>query len=84
MPIYDYICDQCGSEHRDIILPVNHAAPRCLICHTPMRKMLTVPAPAQYDENDSVDFDLTGEPVTYHTKGQLKEIAKRHGCELIQ
>jgi hypothetical protein len=59
-------------------VPVN-----CQKCGQTMKKDYQSMIPSvRYEANDSVDFNLTGHPIVYHTKGQLKEEAKKHGCSL--
>jgi putative FmdB family regulatory protein len=43
MPIYIYVCGDCGSRC-DLILPVNHEIPTCPVCDQPMRRRLSPPA----------------------------------------
>ena len=85
MPIYEYKCPQCRDERKSLFYHVQeeHKPPYCQNCGGMMVKDYQAMQPLPiYEENDSVDFNLTGHPITYHTKGQLKEIAKRHGCSL--
>jgi putative FmdB family regulatory protein len=32
MPIYEYICDNCGQEQHDVLLPVIHEPAKCPKC----------------------------------------------------
>lgn len=83
MPIYAFICAQCGSR-REVFYSasVNHLTV-CNKCDSIMKKDYKEMIPAYHDVAfDSVDYDLTGKPIPYSTKGQLREIAKRHGCRV--
>jgi hypothetical protein len=81
MPIYPFICHECGWEiEMHYKVDAEHIS-YCRNCSKPMVKNFKAMLPSiQYEQNDSVDIDLTGKPIVYHTKGQLKEIARQHGC----
>lgn len=80
MPFYDFICDKCGKEETAFFRMQEVHAFTCKICNLPMRKNYQKMVPLYQDVPvDSVDYDLTGEPIVYHSRGQLKRIAKEHG-----
>lgn len=82
MPQYDYICAFCNHKTTVIQPMEKQLRPMCPSCREPMKKDWSQ-APAYHDVPfDSVDFDLTGKPIVYHTRGQLKRIAKEHGCDV--
>jgi len=82
MPYYVYHCYICRHEITES-LPIQHTAPICEHCGNAMRKNFQKMIPAcHYEANDSVDYNLTGHPIVYHTKGQLKEEARKRGCTL--
>jgi len=83
VPIYEFCCPNCG-ENASIVFHVNdeHIA-NCSNCGAPMKKDYQSMIPVIHDVPvDSVDHDLTGKPIVYHTRGQLKKIAKEHGCSV--
>jgi putative FmdB family regulatory protein len=82
MPLYDFKCNRCGSEEELFLSVEDRSNATCLKCGHIMARVFNSPAAVQYDENDSIDFELTGEPIVYHTKGQIKRIAAQHGCVL--
>jgi DNA-directed RNA polymerase subunit RPC12/RpoP len=84
MPLFDYKCSHCGTELIDVLLrPGDTGTPDCIKCGSLMLKNYgTLKPVAIYEENDSVDYDLSHEPIVYHTKGQLKKIAAAHGCRI--
>lgn len=84
MPVYSYICS-CGHK-KDEFKPLrDHAIELiCTKCGEHMKKNYKAMIPAYHDVPvDSVEHDLGPHPIVYHTRGQLKEIAKQHGCEMI-
>jgi putative FmdB family regulatory protein len=84
MPVYAFLCPQCGDK-REIFRPVaeHYKGLGCRECGSEMHKDYKAMQPAYHDVNfDSVDFDVTGKPFVYHTRGQLKDYAKRHGVEV--
>lgn len=82
MPMYSYRCPACEAKVEVFQAMGNQIAPEC-DCGRRMVKDWARMVPAYHDVPfDSVDYELTGEPIVYHTRGQLKEIAKRHGCSV--
>jgi DNA-directed RNA polymerase subunit RPC12/RpoP len=83
MPNYEFICSQCKHEANTFFHCKDYHGINCPYCGTPMDKNYKKMIPAFHcEQNDSVDFNLTGHPIVYHTKGQLKEEAKKRGCTL--
>ena len=82
MPMYAYICPKCGdTQDKFFKHDENHFA--ICDCGEAMNKNYQEMLPAYHDVAfDSVDYDLTGEPIPYSTRGQLKAIAKQHGCRV--
>ncbi len=81
-PVFDFRCPVCDSKLTDVFTKFD-IYPDCPHCKTQMIKNFQTIRPLPiYEQNDSVDYNLTGHPIVYHTKGQLKEIAKQHGCSL--
>jgi hypothetical protein len=83
MPVYSYVC-QCGHKdekfwHLECYgVPVN-----CQKCGRTMKKDFPAMIPAFHDiPVDTLEQDITGIPTRVHTKGQLKRLAKEHGCEV--
>lgn len=82
MPDYVFKC-KCG--HRKDVYFCVHAEHKavCPKCGEEMRKDYQSMIPAYHDCSvDSVDTDLTGDPIVYHTRGQLRQIAKENGCRV--
>lgn len=82
MPTYVFRCE-CGNV-AEAYFHVNsdHTLP-CGKCGKQMKKDYKAMIPAYHDVPfDSVDIDLTGKPIVYHTRGQLKRIARQHGCSV--
>ena len=83
MPTYEFYCSKCGKEASAFFHSSAYHEINCSHCGTPMDKNYQKMLPAIHGEpNDSIDFNLTGHPIVYHTKGQLKEEAKKRGCSL--
>ena len=84
MPIYEFLCGHCGKEETAFFHMTDAAhIVVCPICKLPMRKNYQAMIPLYQDVPvDSIDYDLTGDPIRYHTRGQLKRIAKEHGCRV--
>jgi hypothetical protein len=85
MPVYSYKCPQCRDERKEVLYSVHskHIAPYCKNCGGMMIKSYQDMIPAIHDlPVDSIDMDITGKPIRFHTKGQLKRLAKEHGCEV--
>lgn len=81
MPFYEFICPKCGAEKQACFSVNGSHDVTCSQCGIAMKKNFQKMIPAYHDVPvDSVDTDLTGEPIVYHTRGQLKKIAKEHGC----
>lgn len=81
-PFYDFICTDCGRESM-MFYPAQADHTTHCECGVKMRKNFKKMIPAvQYEENDSVDWNLTGEPIRYNSMRSLKEIARKHGCEV--
>lgn len=82
MPFYDYICS-CGREEIAFFRLHENQIVICPVCQKAMKKDYKKMIPAYHDVPfDSVDTDITGEPIVYHTRGQLKRIAAEHGLEV--
>ena len=84
MPVYCFVCLDCNTNQevfKAVIESSQH--PSCPRCGKTMKKNYKVMLPSYHDVPvDSVDTDLTGKPIVFHTRGQLKKIAKQHGCEV--
>ena len=82
MPFYEFKC-KCGREETAFFhMNENHRV-ICPVCQKVMPKNYSKMIPSYHDVPfDSVDMDLTGEPIVYHTRGQLKKIAREHGCSV--
>lgn len=81
MPIYAMRCD-CGNKE-DIFRHNSDSHIHACICGKIMKKDWQAMRPAYHDVPvDSIDTDLTGKPIVYHTRGQLKALAKQHGCSV--
>lgn len=83
MPVYAFICPVCR-EKAERFFHMDESHKVLCSCGQPMVKDFRGMAPALHglELTNSVDYDLTGDPIVYHTRGQLKEIAKQHGCEV--
>ncbi len=82
MPIYAFICPVCRKE-AEVFFNMDDSHQVQCSCGQDMKKDYGSMQFAYHGvPNDSVDYDLTGKPIPYSTRGQLKEIAKRHGCEV--
>lgn len=83
MPIYEFLCSSCGKTASAFFHSDAHHNINCSGCGYPMKKNYQAMIPAvKYEENDSVTTHLTGEPIRYNSLRGLKEIAKKHGCEV--
>lgn len=83
MPIYPFICPKCKGTIETFFHSSAYHEVNCPHCGTPMDKHYQKMIPAViYEENDSINYDLDHKPIVYHTKGQLKRIAKEHGCHM--
>lgn len=84
MPVYCYICE-CGRT-KELFRPFSeYDQPTGCECGRTMRKDIAKQASGQgyFDVPfDSVDYDLTGRPIPYKTRGELKRIAAKHGCDV--
>ena len=84
MPAYAFKC-KCGHKAEAFFcINDDHTLP-CGECGKNMKKDYREMIPAYHDVAvDSVDIDLLGpdKPVVYHTRGQLRKIAKQHGCSV--
>jgi len=43
MPIYDYKCQYCDNEEKNMILPIDHGIQYCDKCEMPMNQQLSPP-----------------------------------------
>jgi len=83
MPVYAFKCPKCGYKDELSLLVWEPHIAICPRCEAFMKKNYQEMIPAYHDVPvDSVDTMLTGEPIRYHTKGQLKKLAKKHHCEV--
>ena len=83
MPIYEFLCPNCGDEAKAFFKMTDDHEYTCPMCNIPMKKDYSKMIPLYQDVPvDSVDYDLTGDPIRYHTRGQLKRIAREHGCRV--
>jgi putative FmdB family regulatory protein len=81
MPNYDFICGNCGSNETHFFHMEEEHTVDCENCGAPMSKDYAKMIPAYHDVPvDSIDMDITGKPIRFHTKKQLKQIAKDNGC----
>ena len=82
MPFYEFKC-QCGREETVFYHMLDNHITICPVCQRVMIKDFTKMIPMYQDVPvNSVDFDITGKPIVYHTRGQLKKIAKEHGLSV--
>ena len=83
MPLYCHKCEGCGHKDETYQCREIRFAPICPECGKLMvRDWQAEGFTVQDVPIDSVDFDLTGKPLVYHTRGQLKKIARQHGCRV--
>lgn len=83
MPIYVYKCDSCGLKIEKLLPMRMYATKFTCSCGKMLKKdYKAMKSHIRCEANDSVDYDLTGKPIVYHTKGQLRKIAKQHGCRI--
>jgi putative FmdB family regulatory protein len=84
MPFYDFRCDECGFKQTKFYSVNDDHTTGCPSCYSDMKKDYKSMIPAYHDcAVDSVDHDMGHEPFVYHTKGQLRDEAKRRGLELV-
>ena len=84
MPAYAFICG-CGHKDEAYFGINGDHALICDKCGKDMKKDYRQMIPAYHDTPvGSVDIDLLGpyKPIVYHTRGQLRKIAKQHGCSV--
>ncbi len=83
MPVYAFICN-CGNKKEVFYYANDNHLTICEKCNNIMNKNYKEMIPAYHDVPiNSVDYDLTGNPIYYSTKGQLKAIARKHGCSVV-
>jgi hypothetical protein len=82
MPIYPFYC-VCGRTKEEFRHVAEYDRPCVCDCGSAMSKDFSALQPAYLDVPfDSVDYDVTGKPFHYSTRGQLKAYAKAHGKEV--
>lgn len=82
MPFYEFKCG-CGREETVFFHMNDRHLVICPACQKVMPKNYQKMIPAYFDVPfDSVDMDITGKPIVYHTRGQLKKIARSHGLDV--
>jgi len=82
VPLYDLICHNpaCGHRERDYFKHLHDPLPQCPKCHEPMQVDWQGNAPAVHDFKKYAGLwnDITHEPIEIRSRGQLKEVCKRH------
>lgn len=82
-PFYEFVCHKCSLEETYFFHINDKQEANCKMCGDSMSKNWQKMIPLYQDVPvDSVDYELTGDPIRYHTRGQLKRIAKEHGCSV--
>lgn len=83
MPMYAFRCPDCNKDMDKFFHVNDEHKVVCPGCGQGMKKNYGAMSFAYHDVPvDSVDTELTGDPIVYHTRGQLKRIAKEHGCSV--
>lgn len=83
MPVYAYICPECGDKQEIFRGLSDYAKETRCVCGAIMNKDFSKSVPAYHDVAfDSVEHDMPGGAFVYHTRGQLKAEAKRRGLEI--
>lgn len=91
MPIYDFVCPECGHKENDVAQSYNKPHPVCLEC----RNVPPFPRMKKDYRNFSIsngtqkkksiwDDDLTGAMTEYGSYQELERTAAKRGSELVK
>jgi len=79
MPLYDFLCDQCGNKE-ERYAKMDERQAECPTCQGAMRRLITTRINLQTDYASSsfVTPDITGTPVRITSRKQMRELCDRH------